>query len=111
MPDTGTQQSLPFPRRSARSEPPDTTPLAAERAALHQRVEAFRHLIAYQGQGPAALAVIIGLQGEQIHAMEIYITALERLLRRNVEPGAAAPLRQKRPRRTLPPVSDLCPEP
>ncbi|MDE3032063.1 MAG: hypothetical protein KGI56_00220 [Acidobacteriota bacterium] len=82
MPDTGTQNLLPFPRRSALNEPPDTGPLAAERAALRQRIQAYRRLIAYQGQGPAALAVVIEIQGEQIHALETYVKALEREVRR-----------------------------
>jgi hypothetical protein len=86
MPDTGIQQALSFPRRSGLTNPPDTSTLAAERAALHQRIEAFQRVIAYQGQGPAALAVIIVFQGAQINALEAYIRTLEREVRRLTEP-------------------------
>jgi len=99
MADTGTQQSLPFPRRSALSDPPDTAPLAAERAALHQRLDACHHVLAYQGQGPASYLAIIAIQGEVIRALETYATALERFIRKGTEPGAAAAPQRKRPRR------------
>jgi len=100
MPDTGTQQSLPFPRRSTLDKPYDLAfPLSAEQAALNQRLDACRHILAYQGQGPAAYPAIIAIQGEVMRALRDYALALEKALSQAITPEATAAPRRKRSRR------------
>lgn len=99
MPDTGTQQALPFYRPTPKEALEAAFPLASERAAMVRKIEAFRHLIGYQGQDPASLAVIIAIQAELIRALEAYIADLEKHLRKGAEPGATAAPQRKRPRR------------
>lgn len=87
MPDTGTQQPLPFPRRSALHESPDAAfPLAAERLLLRQRIESLQHLLDYQGTSLNALRVIIAIKDDQIRHLGGYIKALEREVRQHAEP-------------------------
>lgn len=100
MPDLGTQQSLPFPRRSTSDKPSDAAfTLAAEQAALTQRLEACCHILAYQGQGPAAYPAIIAIQSEIMRALKAYALALEKALSQGGEPKATTAPRRKRPRR------------
>ena len=86
MPDTGSQQPLPFPRRSALNESPDAAfPMAAERLLMRQRVESLQRLIDYQGTSPKALRVIVTIQDDQIRLLGHYIKALEKVVRRLAE--------------------------
>jgi hypothetical protein len=101
MPDTGTQQPLPFPHRPTQQEAFEAAfPLASERAVMARRIEAFRHLLGYQqGLDSASLAGIIAIQAEIVRVLEAYISDLEKALRKESGPEAAAAPRRKRTRR------------
>lgn len=100
MPDLGTQQSLPFSRRSTLDKSYDPAfQLAAEQALLTQRLEACCHILAYQGQGPAAYPAIIAIQSEMMRALKAYALALEKALSQAITPEATTAPRRKRSRR------------